>query len=192
MDKTLFGFFIMYTCTGTVLCGEYCFTAISPVEYCPKLCCDQSYSYYDYCCTSQEFNYSYIAPIVIGAVIFIAVIVTVCVCCCVKSANGMTRYQSWSTRRVGGTAIAVAVNQQSAMNNLYYPNQQYQQAYPMYQQPYPTGQQPYPTGQQPYGLGPQFGVPQAPMHAGPHPAIQPGVAQPAYPPPSSISHFQGP
>ncbi|KAH3797441.1 hypothetical protein DPMN_151022 [Dreissena polymorpha] len=209
MDTILLGLFILFACTGTVTCLEYCYTGPAQSEYCTYYCCTSSYSIYDYCCTTR-FEYWMIAPIVIGVIIFISAVVFICTCCC-KTVNGMTRYQSWTARRVGGTTIATAtsVNQQTMMNNISYPPQQAYQGYHMYQQPYQMGQQPYaPVSQfgglqiptQSGGPGPQFGASQIPTQpnesgsqfGGPQIPAQPGGSQPSVPPPYSVSYGQDP
>ncbi|KAH3700899.1 hypothetical protein DPMN_075880 [Dreissena polymorpha] len=145
MDTTFVGLFILFACTGTVTCLEYCHTGPLEYEYCTYYCCESSSSYYDYCCTTQVVQYWIAAPIVIGVIITIATAVYFFLCFC-KTVNGMTRYQVWNAnRRVAGTTVTMttSVNQQSTMNNMPYPPQQPYQGYPMYQQPYPMVQQPY-------------------------------------------------
>ncbi|KAH3705369.1 hypothetical protein DPMN_080439 [Dreissena polymorpha] len=178
MDKTSVALLFLLTCTGPVSCSESCLTMYWPYyDTCTHYCCKWSNSNYGYCCyisnadsiISDDFPYWIIAPIVIGAILFIGSIVGFIVCCCVTSSNGRTYYQSCCNSRVGGTAIEMTASvnqQQSMMNNLTYTQQQYPQAYPMYPQPYHTGQQTCVPG-------PQFGVLQTPMQAGSSPSVPP-------------------
>ncbi|XP_052254123.1 uncharacterized protein LOC127860232 isoform X2 [Dreissena polymorpha] len=166
--------------SSPVSCSESCYTGWYTYTTCTYYCCESSTYGYDYCCYSKSsYNYDYtyttstsfaywiIAPIVIGAVVFIAGCGFIIRCFCM-TVNGKTHYQAWSHRRVGATSVEItsSVNQQqSTMNS--YPQQLNPQAYPMYPQPYSMGQQPY-------GMVPQYGF-----------SMQPGGSQPAVPPPYS-------